>query len=37
MALHLIKLCVGADSVADLEAWIKQKFKAKKKESKGKA
>jgi len=30
MALHLIKLCVGADSVADLEAWIKQKFKAKK-------
>jgi hypothetical protein len=29
MALHLIKLCVGADSVADLEAWIKQKFKAK--------
>ena len=31
MALHLIKLCVGADSVADLEAWIKQKFKAKKK------
>ena len=30
MALHLIKLCVGADSVADLEAWIKQKLKAKK-------
>lgn len=30
MALHLIKLCVGADSVADLEAWIKQKFKPKK-------
>ena len=22
MALHLIKLCVGADSVEDLEAWI---------------
>ena len=30
MPLHLIKLCVGADSVADLEAWIKQKLKAKK-------
>ncbi len=30
MALHLIKLCVGADSVADLEAWINQRFKAKK-------
>jgi hypothetical protein len=30
MALHLIKLCVGAGSVADLEAWIKQRFKAKK-------
>jgi hypothetical protein len=28
MALHLIKLCVGADSVADLEDWIKQKMKA---------
>ena len=22
MALHLLKLCVGADSIADLEAWI---------------
>lgn len=22
MALHLIKLCVGADSIADLEGWI---------------
>jgi hypothetical protein len=22
MALHLIKLCVGADSIADLEDWI---------------
>src|SRR3569833_2387100 len=30
MAMHLIKLCVGADSVADLEAWIKQRFKPKK-------
>jgi len=29
MALHLIKLCVGADSVRDLEDWIKQKLKAK--------
>ncbi len=32
MPLHLIKLCVGADSVADLEAWIKQKTKGGKKE-----
>jgi len=31
MPLHLIKLCVGCDSVADLEDWIKQKFKEKKK------
>ena len=31
MPLHLIKLCVGADSVQDLEAWIKQKLKALKK------
>lgn len=23
MTLHLIKLCVGADSIADLEAWIR--------------
>lgn len=22
MALHLLKLCVGADSVADMEAWV---------------
>ena len=29
MPLHLIKLCVGVDSVADLEDWIKQKLKAK--------
>jgi hypothetical protein len=26
MALHLIKLCVGADSVQDLEEWIEQKL-----------
>jgi hypothetical protein len=31
MALHLIKLCVGADSVGDLEDWIKQKLKDKRK------
>lgn len=30
MPLHLIKLCVGCDSVADLEGWIKQKLKEKK-------
>ena len=30
MPLHLIKLCVGCDSVADLEDWIKQKTKAQK-------
>src|SRR5262245_1862976 len=34
MSLHLIKLCVGADSVGDLEAWIKQKLKALKKGAK---
>ncbi len=28
MPLHLIKLCVGCDSVSDLEGWIKQKLKA---------
>ncbi len=27
---HLIKLCVGCDSVADLEDWIEQKLKEKK-------
>lgn len=25
MSLHLIKLCVGADSIADLRAWIKMR------------
>jgi hypothetical protein len=30
MPLHLIKLCVGCDSVDDLEDWIKQKLKEKK-------
>jgi hypothetical protein len=27
MALHLIKLCVGCDSVKDLEDWIREKRK----------
>src|SRR3569833_2701265 len=31
MALHLIKLAVGCDSVADLEEWIKLKLKERKK------
>ena len=31
MALNLIKLCVGADSVSDLKDWIKQKLKDKRK------
>ena len=30
MALHLIKLCVGCDSVQDLEDWIAKKLKAQK-------
>jgi hypothetical protein len=30
MPLHLIKLCVGCDQVADLEDWIKLKLKEKK-------
>ena len=30
MPLHLIKLCVGADSVEDLTTWIKQRIKQKK-------
>jgi len=29
MPLHLIKLCVGCDSVADLEDWIRQKLRQK--------
>lgn len=28
MPLHLLKLCVGVDSVSDLEAWIRHKLKA---------
>jgi hypothetical protein len=31
MALNLIKLCVGADSVRDLEDWIKQRLRDKRK------
>lgn len=31
MPLHLIKLCVGCDSIADLEDWIEIKLKEKKK------
>jgi hypothetical protein len=31
MPLHLIKLCVGCDSVADLEDWVSRKLKEKKK------
>ena len=28
MALHLIKLCVGAESIADLQAWTAQRRKS---------
>ena len=31
MTVHLIKLCVGCDGVRDLEDWIKQKLKARRK------
>lgn len=31
MTLHLIKLSVGTDSVKDLQDWIRQKAKEKKK------
>ena len=27
MALHLLKLCVGADSVADLEGWVAERVR----------
>ncbi len=27
MALHLIKLCVGADSIADLEDWVEERVR----------
>jgi hypothetical protein len=29
--LHLIKLCVGCDSVQDLEDWVRKKLKSRKK------
>ena len=32
MALHLLKLCVGCDSIGDLEAWIREKLKTRRKE-----
>ncbi len=28
MTLHLVKLCVGAESIADHEAWIREKLAA---------
>ncbi len=31
MALHLIKLCVGADSIRDLQEWIDERLALKKK------
>jgi hypothetical protein len=31
MALNLIKLCVGCDSIQELEGWIKQRIKEKRK------
>ena len=31
MALHLIKLCVGVDTVQELEGWIAKKLRAQKK------
>ena len=31
MPLHLLKLCVGAESIADLEGWIKERLAAQKK------
>ena len=37
MPLHLIKLCVGADSVGDLEQWIKQKQKQKRRKKSGRS
>ena len=31
MPLHLLKLCVGAESISDLQEWIDQRFAVKKK------
>src|SRR4051794_2413153 len=30
MPLHLIKLCVGADSIADLEEWVDERVRERK-------
>lgn len=35
MTIHLVKLCVGAESVADLEAWIAKKAAANEKAGRG--
>jgi hypothetical protein len=35
--LHLIKLCVGCDSIRDLEEWIEEKLKARKGRGAGKS
>jgi hypothetical protein len=35
--LHLIKLCVGCDSIRDLEDWIEEKLKESRKTGKGTA
>lgn len=34
MSVHLIKLCVGADSVADLEGWIAERMEARRRSGK---
>jgi hypothetical protein len=31
MSLHLIKLCVGAESIEDLEQWIDQRIRERRK------
>ena len=31
MSLHLIKLCVGAESIGDLEQWIEQRIRERRK------
>lgn len=34
MALHLIKLCVGCDSIEDLDGWIRQRIREQKRAGK---
>ncbi|HEX9906364.1 MAG TPA: DUF1489 family protein [Propylenella sp.] len=34
MTLHLMKLCVGCDSIEDLEGWIRDRLKAQKRAGK---